>query len=305
MGVDIHTIRLLKLARKLGVDLSCVLTVGRQALFLSDQEWAEVASARADVAQLKGDGFCEPVLRSLFGATRVDSIDASPYEGASMVHDMNLKLDIEPVYSTVLDLGCLEHIFNVPMAVDNMVGACRPGGHIIHVVPANNYCGHGFYQFSPEFFFSLYSEARGFGDTRVFLLESRNSGTSNPPEATWYRVRPTVQLKRRVEVINRERTLVVAMTKKTAEAKSAVHFPVQQSDYAAQWAATPAAAVPTAAAAAGGVRRRSAARTRLSRIAGHARDSLRTVRHKLVGYRERLHGGRADLVEMDILKEIA
>src|SRR6516162_6511281 len=33
-----------------------------------------------------------------------------------------------------------------------------------------NYCGHGFWQFSPELFFSLYSEKNGYSDTRIFLV---------------------------------------------------------------------------------------------------------------------------------------
>ena len=36
------------------------------------------------------------------------------------------------------------------------------GGVLYIATPANNHCGHGFYQFSPELFFSLLSPKNGF-----------------------------------------------------------------------------------------------------------------------------------------------
>ena len=46
------------------------------------------------------------------GAKQVESIDAAPYENASIIHDMNFPLPGGTRYSMVLDFGCLEHVFN-------------------------------------------------------------------------------------------------------------------------------------------------------------------------------------------------
>ena len=44
---------------------------------------------------------------------------------------------------------------------------CKNGGTIIHSLPSNNNCGHGFWQFSPELFFSLYNEKNGFKNNEM------------------------------------------------------------------------------------------------------------------------------------------
>ena len=44
-------------------------------------------------------------------------------------------------------------------------------GVILHVLPANNFNGHGFYQFSTELFYSLYSPKNGYEETVVFLAD--------------------------------------------------------------------------------------------------------------------------------------
>jgi 2-polyprenyl-3-methyl-5-hydroxy-6-metoxy-1,4-benzoquinol methylase len=76
--------------------------------------------------------------------------------------------DIEK-YDTIFDGGSLEHIFNVNQALKNVSMMCKPGGQIIHSLPANNQCGHGFWQFSPELFLSLYSEKNGYMNTEVYI----------------------------------------------------------------------------------------------------------------------------------------
>jgi len=69
-------------------------------------------------AMLKqADGYAEPFLKSL-GAREVDSIDASDYESATIIHDMNLPVadQHKTAFDVVLDGGSLEHIFNFPIA---------------------------------------------------------------------------------------------------------------------------------------------------------------------------------------------
>lgn len=156
MGFDINGIRLLVKTRALGVDFSEVAMLGRQGLHISERDLQKifiengVKAAAADVLAARG-GYAEPLLTAL-GAKRADSIDASAYEHATIIHDMNdpIPADMKGGYSLVIDGGTLEHVFNFPMAIRNCLKMERPGGHFIGITPANNFLGHGFYQFSPE-----------------------------------------------------------------------------------------------------------------------------------------------------------
>ena len=78
-------------------------------------------------------------------------MDASDYEGCSIVHDLNNPLPEHLVgrYSLVLDSGTLEHVFDFPTALRNSLAAVRTGGHFVTIAPGNNQFGHGFYQFGP------------------------------------------------------------------------------------------------------------------------------------------------------------
>jgi len=114
-----------------------------------------------------------------FGASSVDVIDISLYEKTDgigsvrkwIVQDMNYAMEenIKSQYDTVIDAGTLQHIFNVPQAINNLVDLLRPTGQILHMLPSDNFNNYGFYQFSPDLFFARYSSSTGFKDTDVFL----------------------------------------------------------------------------------------------------------------------------------------
>lgn len=300
MGLDIHSLNLLRLAQKAGADLSSVLTVGRLGLYLSDEELADYFRASRQAiapADVRGGGFCEAFLQRAFGANEVVSLDASDYDGATLIHDLNLPLSPQRRFSAVLDFGTLEHVFNVPVALSNLIALCRDGGVLLHALPANNWCGHGFYQFSPELFFSLYSEKRGFSGTLVYLVE-----TSRP--STWYRVRNPLESGKRVNVVNREKTLILVLTRKSAHAVLPLDSAPQQSDYAFQvWEAAPE---PRAARDEGRERRRRIGRSLgLSAAARSVRQPLRALRAYLFGHKERLRHSRRDLERVDVASLVA
>lgn len=63
-------------------------------------------------------------------------------------------------YDIVLDVGTVEHCFNIAQAMFNMAAVVNEGGVIIHENPANQ-MNHGFYNLNPTFFADFYS-ANGF-----------------------------------------------------------------------------------------------------------------------------------------------
>jgi hypothetical protein len=94
----------------------------------------------------------------------------------------------------------------------------------LHVAPTNNFCGHGFWQLSPELFFTLYSEANGYKETEVFLADLAN-------ERFWYQVREPRDGKRANVTPS---TLLYALVR-TRRTKVFSHDDVQQSDYVFAW----------------------------------------------------------------------
>lgn len=223
MGIDIHGLNFLRYAkdRKFFGD---TLTVGRQGLHVVEKVVKDLIKPKSTY---KNDAYCESLLTEYFGATSVQSIDHSDYERATHIHNMNepIPQNLRSKYDTVIDGGCLEHIYNAPQALNNCSQFLRPGGQIIHMLPANNLCGHGFWQFSPELFFSLYSKENGYEETEVFLADMTNT-------KKWFIVRKPVN-GTRVNATSSKPVYVLVRTVLKTTAFN--HSNVQQSDYVYEW----------------------------------------------------------------------
>jgi hypothetical protein len=209
-----------------------------------EPRWLEAHRQRRGLPVLSasevGAGWFEPLLRQWYGSSETHSIDASAYEGASRVHDMNAPLPpADPArghYDAVLDFGCLEHVFDFPTAWRNVVALARTGGHILHALPCNNLAGHGFYQFSPELFFSLYRPERG------FELKGVWAAIRGEPRH-WWAVANPMTVRRRVNLAGGHEVYLLVLAKKLAEMPQ--QAAPQQSDYEQiDWQGEPATAVP-------------------------------------------------------------
>ena len=207
MGIDVNLSKCLLAACRGGVDFSRTVMIGRQGMYLSADDlrknlsdagfWLQGEQGNRHESELRecgriiahglggevpehpawpGCGFCEDFL-GLLGAKEVVSFDISDYEAATYIHDFNFPISEEFYhrYSVVLDGGSLEHVFNFPQAITNCMLMTAEGGHVIEYLPANNHCGHGFYQFSPELLFRLFSLDNGFS-VRKMLLIQENGG---------------------------------------------------------------------------------------------------------------------------------
>ena len=236
MGLDGHALRFLLDARTAGVSFESVLTLGRLGLHIAPPQLqtllqvAGIGISLADSERLltASDGFCEPVLTRL-GAQAIASIDISSYQHAAIAHDLNQPLPemYHQRFSLVIDGGTLEHVFHVPHAFAGCMQAVRPGGHFVAVSPANNFMGHGFYQFSPELFFRVLSPANGFVVERMVIYEDHWP-------TDWYEVRDPAEVKQRVTLINRYPASLLVLARKTEHVQPFRTAP-QQSDYVAWW----------------------------------------------------------------------
>lgn len=230
MGIEIHSLNLLAVAQDRGASFRRTMAVGRQGVHVEPAA-LEAHRQRRGLPTVSDATWFEPLLREWYGAETTDSVDASAYEGATHVHDLNLPwtgdADAMGSYDAVLDFGSLEHVFDLPTAWRTLVGLLRPGGHILHTLPCNNFVGHGFYQFSPELFFSLYSRNRGFalkGVWAVLATEPRY----------WWSVADPREVRRRVGFANGHAAFVLVIAEKVSPEPTLVA--PQQSDYAAiEW----------------------------------------------------------------------
>lgn len=235
MGIDVHGLQLLRWASCKSKGFGKVATLGRQGIDVYAEELRKYVSLPADY---KSSRYCEGLLAAAFGAECVDSFDYSDYEGCTFVADFNHPLIVPRQYSTVIDFGSTEHIYNVTQALKNISSLCADGGQILHCLPANNWCGHGFWQFSPELFFSLYAQHKGYSETQVFIVNLND-------KATWYEVVPPRNGKR-VEICSATPLYVLVRTVKRGDFS---HENVQQSDYTVLWSKEEGAEVPPVASA--------------------------------------------------------
>jgi len=223
MGIDIHSAKFLRSEVKRGLALGQMLTLGHQAVYMDGEAY------RALIKSLGISGqetvFADDFFRGL-GAKSVDVMDASNYEGADVLHDLNepVSRELFEKYDCVFDGGALEHVFNLPQALKNCMEMVKVGGHFVTIAPANAFCGHGFYQFSPEMFYSALSGENGYLIERMLLIH----------RGQWYSVRKPADIKGRVELLTFEPTLLFISAKRCELKPIFTKWP-QQSDYAATW----------------------------------------------------------------------
>lgn len=220
MAITFHEYNFLRYSnsfRKLGN----VLTLGRTALQFTKKDLINIK--RENNPEFK-EKFCETLLKKEFKAKSVVSLDYSKFEGANLIMDLNKKIYSKKKYDTIIDFGTSEHIFNVFQCLKNISYLCKKGGQILHILPTNNYCGHGFWQFSPEIFFSLYNENNGFYGTEVFLID-------NSDKTGWYKVSKQ-NYGERLDLTSAIPISIAIRTEKKFLLKT---WNVQQSDYKYQW----------------------------------------------------------------------
>lgn len=215
--------------------LGSVATLGRQNLHdvsaavlrdLAERHGRPLSAGEAEAVVT--DGFAEDLLRWL-GADEVCSVDASDFEGATVVADLNAPIrdDLRARFDTVIDGGTLEHVFNYPVALASAMDMVRPAGRLLHITPTNQEAGHGFYQLSPEVFFRSLCEENGYRIERVLLREETTRGT-------WMEVPDPDALRHRVQFTTPAKAYLYVCARRVDVVPLFRRWP-QQSDYATAW----------------------------------------------------------------------
>jgi hypothetical protein len=230
VGLDYNGSRALLWLSRSGVPFTRLGTLGRQGIYIE-----EAAIARnlrdfgfASPTWPRGS-FAEPFFR-LLGAQEIVSFDASTYEGATVVHDFNQPINSQFAerFDVMFDGGSLEHVFNVPVALANCMSMVKVNGYYVACHPCNNFFGHGFYQFSPELYFRVFSPENGFAVEHLIACEDFLG-------APWFRVADPASVQSRVILVNGRQTYLIVVARKLASRAQYFAHPPEQSDYAAAW----------------------------------------------------------------------
>lgn len=236
MAITNNCAKFIFFAKKNGVSFNHTLTLGRLNLYATKKEIQKnIDKFQNNTLGLEDvtfvDDYAEPFFRIL-GAEAVDSMDYSDYEHATIVHDLNNPIPekLKNKFDVVVDGGTIEHVFNFPVAIKNCMQALKKGGHYIGITTANNYMGHGFYQFSPELYYRIFDKENGFVVKHMLICAQVENHDSR-----WFSVEDPKKVGERVMLLNSLPVTLMVIAQKMSDVDIFKITP-QQSDYASTWA---------------------------------------------------------------------
>ncbi len=184
MGITINTLdSLIYFKKEKDIDFSEFAMIGRQQFYFTYEQYFSFASKYEFLKKFEFDNnsigyelFSDHFFKTVFNSNCV-SFDANGYEGANYIHDFNFSINDQFVdkYTTVFDGGSTEHIFDVPMVLNNYKKMLKVGGTYVAALPCNQWGGHGFYQFNPELFYRFFSSENGFNCSCYLYHEQGSS----------------------------------------------------------------------------------------------------------------------------------
>jgi SAM-dependent methyltransferase len=161
-----------------------VLLIGRQTVFLTPERFSalmreegmQIDSAlplSLDTSTQSGAGrgfISDACFFKAFGAATVAAIDVSDYEGAEIVHNLDLPIPahLEGKFDFICNGSVLDNVFNPIMGLGNISRMLAPGGRVIHFEHASNAVNNAYLQFSPNWFFDYYVVNR-FADCKAYI----------------------------------------------------------------------------------------------------------------------------------------
>ena len=229
MGIDNTAARMLLILRSLpDIDFGDVLTLGHQRSYISIRLQKRIAKELGVAKELLSQNYSDGFMKAI-GIENLQILDISNYENATIIHDLNTPIpdSLRSQFSLVVDIGTSEHVYDVTQSLENLRELCKTQGHVLVVSPANNWLGHGFYQFSPELFFRAFDRESGFEIQSLYLIKKRIFGES------WYALDDPKNVGRRGTILTNKRCYIAVIATKSGSFNSIA--PQQQSDYVSTW----------------------------------------------------------------------
>ena len=246
MGLTTNLATLLVRARLQGVRFTHTITIGRLSLYIPGKDLKAMAHnlgiRNIDWSTFASDGFAEDFFRHFLGSESVQSIDYSNYQNVDISHDLNTPIPnaLNGTFDALVDGGSLEHIFDVKQALANYMNMIRVNGCLFLLTNANNFCGHGFYQFSPEFFYRVLGNANGFVVNDALLIEHTLLNVELSRHQRCFHVVDPAEIGRRIILVNGKPVMIFIHATRVSNETPFREVPIQ-SDYRTKWQSTKAA----------------------------------------------------------------
>lgn len=111
-----------------------------------------------------------------FDPANVHALDVDEFEGATLIHDLNLPIMSAAEFDVVLDSGTIEHVFSLKDSLFNVARLTKRGGRTILLSPADM-LNHGFINVNAELFRDFFT-SNGFRELALkYILFPRNART--------------------------------------------------------------------------------------------------------------------------------
>lgn len=187
MGIRRSSMFLLLDLYSSSIERGSVLQIGRQGATFTKKELMGLLSSKGlelprfelGKSQILSVGLYEkfPTDLEVFssvGFSGIHVLDVNNYEGADILHDLNLPVsqDLYEKFDLIYDGGSTEHVFNLPQVLENYSKMVKVGGVIIHDSPTNNWVNHGYYQIQPELYLDYYNE-NNYEVLQIQIVESK------------------------------------------------------------------------------------------------------------------------------------
>lgn len=135
-----------------------------------------------EVSERHGVSYLLPDAKDFFDVLgiKLDVYDVVQERGCEILTDLNKPLNTCEDYDVVIDVGTLEHCFNIGQALMNMAFLVKLNGFIIHENPFN-WGNHGFYGLNPTLYNDFY-EHNGFELISCVAIQSSNKKVHQIPK---------------------------------------------------------------------------------------------------------------------------
>jgi len=240
MGLDSVSLEALLLGQQYVKNTGILLTLGRQKIDRNPDVTNKIFT-RHNLNHLQDkftiNDWCEKLGQEL-GYQDVKSLDNSKYENATIIHNMNRPISDRPYvkenetenlvgkFDCIFDGGTTEHIFNCPQVFQNIIDMLKIDGIFISVTCNNNFSGHGMYQFSPEFFLSIFTPTYGMEILHLYLAKN------DSPLSEWVDVNSHKGYRNETKLDTKEQVYIITIAKKIdVYAKSLTISPPNQFSY--------------------------------------------------------------------------
>ena len=241
MGLQFQNIRMLCQARRQGASFERVVTAGHLSLYLHPAELESLLTEFPEVnrqakAKYAFGAYSDEFFRDFLGTEVLTVLDISDFEGADLIHDLNQPISsrFHGRFDAVVDGGSLEHVFNFPVAVANLMQMAKVGGRVFASSPANNLCGHGFYQFSPELMYRVFCSENGFEMQQILMFQAEFPSVELTRVRKIFRVADPKAVGSRIMLTSGRPAMLLIDALKTSDLVPFAQSP-QQSDYFVAW----------------------------------------------------------------------